>query len=491
MNAMLLHVPKGFSSDDWRRNYINIMPMGLLSIAHFANARGHDVKIMNAAVHGNREVALKLVVERIEGGRCEVVGLPLHWHLSGYDACWVAERIKAAFPACHVVLGGITATVLAEELLDACSAVDAIVRGDGELPFAAYLDELSKPPAARDLSSVPNLCWRRDGRPATNTAVYVAAAAEYSSFDFSVDDVLYDLAEYAAGPSLFDVIRGRPFDFSAERLEDKVYFLNVGRGCSLSCIYCAGSAVSFARYFHRREVVYRSVDAVLRSVKAAARTGFSKLHVCFDAPCAGKDDYFISLFTRIRREVPHDLSMLFETYDLPSTRFLDAFSASFKEAIVVVSPCFFDSEKMRRFKGYHFTREEMERALGEIRGYPNLQAFVYFAITPVEEWDDGRIVERVRYMRHLTETYGCKVSAMPVLAEPGSPWVSFPELYGEPAIPLTFRDFWEEWQKPLDSWSERLCHLPGVNGIVARIDELTENASLTSASLEPPDRPSP
>jgi len=298
-----------------------------------------------------------------------------------------------------------------------------------------------------------------------------------------VENVLFDLAEYAAGPSFFEVIEGRPFDFFTEKLADKVYFLNVGRGCSLSCIYCAGSSVSFARYFHRKEVMYRSVDAILETVKDAARTGFRKLHVCFDAPFPGKDDYFVSLFTRIREEVPHEMSMLFETYDLPSRRFLDAFSSSFQEAIAIISPCFFDPEKMRRFKGYFFGREEMERSLEEIGGYPNLKAFVYFAITPLEAWGDEQIVERVLYMRHLSETYGCKVSAMPVLAEPGSPWVAFPELFGELTIPLTFRDFWEEWQKPLDRWSEKLCHLPGVNRIVERIDELTQNASLTSANL--------
>jgi hypothetical protein len=491
MKAMLLHVPKGFSSDDWRRNYINIMPMGLFSIAHFANRRGHDVKVMNAAVHQNRETALRLVFDRMENGGFEVVGLPIHWHLSAYDACRAAEEIKRAFPAFRVVLGGITATVLAEELLEACGAVDAVVRGDGELPFAAYLDELARPPSARDLSSVPNLCWRQDGRPATNAETYVATQDAYSAFDFSVEDVLFDLAEYAAGPSFFDVIKGIPFDFFTEKLEDKVFFLNVGRGCSVSCVYCAGSSVSFARYFHRDRVMYRSVDAVLETVKGAARTGFRKLHVCFDAPCAGKDDYFVSLFTRTREEVPHEMSMLFETYDLPSRRFLDAFSSSFQKAIAILSPCFFDSEKMKRFKGYHFSRAEMERALEEIRGYPNLEAFVYFAITPLEEWGDERIAERVLYMRHLAKTYGCKVSAMPVLAEPGSPWVSFPELFGEPAIPLTFRDFWEEWQKPLDRWSEKLCHLPGVNRIVERIDELTQNASLASASLSRQDDSEP
>jgi hypothetical protein len=172
--------------------------------------------------------------------------------------------------------------------------------------------------------------------------------------------------------------------------------------------------------------------------------------------------------------------MLFETYLLPSKPFLDALSGSFKEAIAIISPCFFDPAKMRRFKGYHFGREEMERSLGEIGGYPNLKAFVYFAITPLEEWDDEKIAERVRYMGHLTRTYRCKASAMPVLAEPGSPWVSFPALFGEPSIPVTFEDFWDEWRRPLDRWSEKLCHLPGVNRIVARIDELTENASLTS-----------
>jgi hypothetical protein len=483
MNALLLHVPKGFSSDDWRHNYINIMPMGVFSIAHFARARGHDVKVMNAAVYRDRDAAFRLILRRIAEGDIRVIGMPIHWHLSAHDVCAVATRIKTEVPNCRIVFGGNTASVFAEEFLQACAAADGVIRGDGELPFAAYLDEIAQRARTQDLSNVPNLCWRRGGIPTTNHDVYVAARDELSSFDFSPTDVLPDIAEYANGPGMLEAMRGKPFDLIGERIEDRCFFLNVGRGCSLSCVYCAGSRVSFARYFHRGEVAYRSIDAVLETVRRAAGAGFRKLHVCFDAPRDGKDDYFASLFARIRQEVPHDMSMFFETYDLPTTRFLEAMSASFREAVAIVSPCFFDPERMRRYKGYRFTREEMERTLRTIGEYPNLKAFVYFAITPLERWDEAAIVERAGYMRYLARAYGCRASAMPILAEPGSPWVAFPELFGEPSIPLSFADFWDEWRKPLDRWSEKLCHLPGVNRIVARLDELTENPSLTAESL--------
>ena len=67
MRSMLLHVPKGFSSENWKHNYINIMPMGLFSIANFATRRGHSVRVMNSAVYNNMEAALATFGKAIHG----------------------------------------------------------------------------------------------------------------------------------------------------------------------------------------------------------------------------------------------------------------------------------------------------------------------------------------------------------------------------------------------------------------------------------------
>ena len=469
MRAMIIGVPKGFHHEQWDRNYINILPAGVFALANHANLHGHRVRVMNAAVHGSHEAAMEVITRRMQEYRVEVIGIPVHWHLVGYDACWAARRIKQAFPACRVVLGGITASVFPAELMGACEAVDAVIRGDGEEPLRRLLDQWQLPAPEQDLAAVPNLCWRDGDRVVTNAQRYVASDEELSALDFSIGETMFDVGEYANGPGMLDVVAGEAAAVAKERMEDLAFSLNIGRGCSLDCAYCAGSRVSFERHFGRPQVAFRSVDAVLATVKRAFELGFRKLHVCFDAQSPGKDDYFITLFNRIRAEVSADITLMYECYNLPREALLEAVSTCFAAGILIISPCFFDADKMRRYKGYRFTRRQMEASLARIAGYDNLRAFVFFAITSLESWDDQAIDRRVAYMRSLKERFGCRASAMPVLAEPGSPRVSFPGMYDGADVPLTFEDFWEQWQRPLDRWSETLCHMPDINRVVDRV----------------------
>ncbi|MBW2264049.1 MAG: cobalamin-dependent protein, partial [Deltaproteobacteria bacterium] len=275
MRALIVHVPMGFSRDDWSHNYINIMPMGVLSVANHANRNGHHVKVMNTAVLGSRDEALESVLERIEKERFEVVGFTLHWHLAAYDVMFAVEQVKARAPAVATVIGGSTASIHARELMALGASLDAVIQGDGEIPFARYLDEMSRGEEQRDLALVPNLHWRDpgSGHVAFTGLTHVANREQADSFDFG-PAALYGTRDYANGSSMFEAIRGDRTKTVEETIEDKWFFLNVGRGCNLNCIYCAGSRLAQERYFGRSEVVIRSVDAVVKTVRSAHEAGF-------------------------------------------------------------------------------------------------------------------------------------------------------------------------------------------------------------------------
>lgn len=98
MWAAILNVPKGFHSESWNHSFINIMPAGVFSIANYSRSRGHFVRVVNGAAFGDTQSALKSMFERLERWRCEVVGLPIHWHLSALDTLQVVGEIKARFP---------------------------------------------------------------------------------------------------------------------------------------------------------------------------------------------------------------------------------------------------------------------------------------------------------------------------------------------------------------------------------------------------------
>ncbi len=470
MKATIVHVPKGFSAEDWSHNFINFMPMGTYSVANYANARGHEVTILNTSVYGSTEAAFDRIFAEISRTGALVVGMPLHWHLAGADVLFVAGKIKERCPDVKIVLGGITASIFGEDLLRESSAIDAVVHGDGEEPFARYLSEIARGDAA-DLSVVPNLRYRRGSDIAYNGLSYVASQDEYSALDYGISKTVTDLTEYTNGPSMIDAVAGRSFDLRKEPIERKMFFVNLGRGCSYDCVYCAGCRESFAAHFARPKAMARPVDAVLRTMKDAYSLGFRRYHFCWDCAYPHRNDRLIELFRRAGRELGDDLAVLYEAYLPPDREFLQAASESFQQTSLILSPNFFSYETMRRYMGYAYTFEAMEACLREMAIFPNIVPLIFFGITPLEDWSPAGRVQKVNVMRRLKDRYGCRVSPMPIYAEPGSPWVSFPGVFNNHMFPFTFADFLAEWRKPLAPWNDRLTGMKDIAGIVREVDE--------------------
>lgn len=472
MKASIIHVPKGFAADDWSHNYINFMPMGAYCVANAALARGHGVTVLNTAVFGGREAALARIFDELKGNDSQVVGIPLHWHFSTVDVMWVAKRIKETCPGIHVAIGGITASILGEEIMSACQAVDAIIHGDGEEPFCRYLEELERGHGA-DLARVPNLRWRAGGNIVFNGIGYVASHEQYSALDFGISRTVSDLRQYPNGPTMVDAVAGRMRDLGAEPIERKIFFLNLGRGCSYDCIHCAGSRSTFKRYFCRSAPVVRALASVLGTVADAYRIGFRRFHVCWDCAFPDREAYLLDLVRGIRAKTNGDVSLIFEAYIPPSRRFLALCSESLVETSVILSPNFFEYETMRRFMGYSYTLEELKAGVREVQSHRGCSPFVYFGITPLEDWSVAGQEQKVRTLAQLRRELGCRISAMPIYAEPGSPWAHLPDVFGIHTFPLTFDDFLREWRKPLAPWNDVLSGVTDTNQIMAAIEQST------------------
>ncbi len=471
MNALIQAIPKGFWSADWRHNFINALPMGVLAIANHCNRRGHRVRVANAAVHGDRQTALDAMLRTIRDASIDVVGMPLHWHLSGYDVLRTAEFLKEAVPGLRVVLGGLTASVYPEQLLACSPSVDAVIVGDGEEPFCQVLDSLQASHRDADLSRVPNLVWRDGDLIRRNPVEYVASADELSALDFSPQASLTSLADYANGLRLQDAVKGIRCDLLRQPLDRRFFFMNIGRGCSFNCVYCGGSRAAHECFTGRKEVTIRSRASVVADFARCHAAGFRRFHICFDPVFAEKEQYFAGLFSEVRRVTGGGSHLLFEAYGLPSRAFLEAAARAFSWVGILISPCFFDAALRRTCKGYQFTDEEMESAISEIRAVDHCEAFVYFAVTALEDWSDAALAERLATIRRLRSRTNVEVSVLPIFLEPGSPWVSFPGLCGERRLPFSFEDFLREWRQPLDHWNDRLTGVEGTDRIMLRFEQ--------------------
>ncbi|HQQ94014.1 MAG TPA: DUF4080 domain-containing protein [Bacteroidia bacterium] len=121
----------------------------------------------------------------------------------------VCRRIKALNPDIRIMLGGPEVSYEWEEVIGR-EEVNYIIRGEGEIPFTAFLEHYGSP------EKVPSLVWKKDGMLIQNNL------AE----DFDLRN-LENIQPYADDPTT--------------SLSEKVLYLETSRGCPYKCEFCLAS----------------------------------------------------------------------------------------------------------------------------------------------------------------------------------------------------------------------------------------------------------
>ena len=125
---LLLIYPPWAVAEERGNSLMNCLPpLGILSIAAFVEARGHRVGVVD--VHAEKLIDTE-VIERVKARRPRVIGISVLTNMA-LPAHYIARLCKDAVPEAIVVCGGAHAEAMPEAML-ANSAIDAIVRGDGE-----------------------------------------------------------------------------------------------------------------------------------------------------------------------------------------------------------------------------------------------------------------------------------------------------------------------------------------------------------------------
>ncbi len=124
----------------------------------------------------------------------------------------IAKHLKEKFPEAYILFGGHNVSNTSSELLEENSYIDFLIHEEGEIPFAELLLALSE---EKDLSEVPNLSYRQNGK---------IIKTENKFYD------VWDLpSPYTSG--VFDKIM---------KNSDDVFYgiIETNRGCPYKCVYC-------------------------------------------------------------------------------------------------------------------------------------------------------------------------------------------------------------------------------------------------------------
>lgn len=198
-------------------------PLGLLAVGGPLIDDGHEVSLIDGEF-GPMPLD-DLVAEAVRRAP-EAVLFGHSGSSSGHPViAGVAARIRAALPDVRIVYGGVHPTYFWREILRDERQVDAIVRGEGEETARRLMAALE---SGGDLSDIPGVAFRRDGRPmATQPA-----------------PVIQTLDDYRVGWELIDHAR---YSYWGGK---RAVVIQFSRGCPHLCNYC-GQRGFWTRWRHR------------------------------------------------------------------------------------------------------------------------------------------------------------------------------------------------------------------------------------------------
>jgi len=415
--------------------------MGLLGLADLLSRHQISTEVVHLGVEWIEDHHFS-ILDYLKEKNPKIVALDLHWHHQSYDVLEVARKVKEAFPSLYLLLGGFTASFFHEEILRNFDVVDGVIRGEAETPILELVRALIE--GRGDLFSIPNLTWRRKGRVLVNPLSYVASEEDLNRLSFTNFPLLKNHSTYIRyiGQPFYVKRVSKEKNFWMYSLKSPIFDLPVGRGCPVQCTWCSGNIPSQQTITGRKEVTFRGIKEVLRSVREALSYGYETFHICFD-PYPRRPDYFLNLFSRIREE-RIQMECFFESFGLPTNDFIRSFKETFPgpKSLIALSPDV-APDRLRRFhKGNHYTNEDLIRCLEQLKNY-GVFCDLFFTIgVPFEREEDLR--QTIQLQKNIRSHYPNVrgIRTFTIEMEPGSPWHLDPEAFGIKTSLKNFMDFY-------------------------------------------------
>lgn len=411
------------------------IPVGVIGFVNLLRGQGWQVVGLNLPLELTLNPTFDLRTWLRDQAPAKLVLIDLHWYEHCFGALEVARAVKNIWPATPIVIGGLTASNFAEEILVNFPAVDFIIRGDAETPLkllAAYCygDDTVK------LADIPNLLYRQEGQPKQNVRAYFASPADLDALDFVNTDWLLHHRSYAA---MQHYGQGKLDLHNPTRLG---HWLTVGRGCVFNCAYCGGTQQAHEELAGRHGYVVRSPEKVVADTARLVELGYQQVALSLDIATFGVTWW--RPFFALLKEQGIKIGIYNEFFQLPNPEFLHQLGATadLAHTEVAISPLS-GNEAVRKKNGKFYTNERFLQMLQTLKRY-EIPIFIYFSLNlPGETF--ATFKETLQLAHTIGQTYPPHLLRMlnPChTLDPLSPMSRQPEAYGMTVHYKTFMDYY-------------------------------------------------
>jgi clorobiocin biosynthesis protein CloN6 len=383
-------------------------PVGFKTLQRYLGERGHDVKIVNLA-------SVLLRFPRIDIGAfvramdVRVFGIDLHWMVHVQGALEIARLLKTTHPDVPVILGGISSTYYADELIG-LPYVDMVMRGyDTHEPMLALMDALR---SGGSLSRVPNLLWK-------------------DQTDGVVDNGMAHLpSEFACGIDWAEM----PPEPGRTSLPILEVLSMQNAGCSYNCPWCGGSRSAFERVFGKRPAMARkSLDQVAYEFETMARIPRQERYHFYSVGSYNEPRKRFAFFLD-QVAGSNFRSISYEQFQLTPDDVLDAMVRAHPRTTITLSPESHDVRVATLAGRGVYSMDEMERWIAKALD-KGIHAIDIWFFIGMPEQDERSVFETVDYCGRLLERFeGQRVTPflcpMIPFLDPASTFFVHPEDHG-------------------------------------------------------------
>jgi len=430
-DLVLLHAPSVY---DFRRESIvygpvsdlvpstpifEMYPVGFSSISHYLQKNGLNVRIINLALQMLKSPTFDAdqFIGKLKSPA--IFGIDLHWMPHCHGSVEIAKIVKKHHPKTPVVFGGFSSSYFHLELIER-PEIDFVMRGDTTEEPMRQLVEAVK--SGGNLSTIPNLTWKKDGQVVVNE--FSNVPADIDEFTIGYNEMVRSVFRYRDFTGVIPFMDWTRYNIMAAF---------IGRGCKLNCVFCGGSCFTFKNTMNRPEMAFRTPEAFLNDVRTISHLSRGPIFLLGDPVLAGRE--YTEAVLKGLRDLKIPNKIIVEFYAPPDPEIFDLVDKYLHDYSYEMSVESHD-EEVRKAIGKGYTNTDFEACLAAALKHKNCERFDLYFMVGMPEQTYDKTMATVEYCRELYRKFNNDKRLLPFISplapflDPGSRAFVNPEEHG-------------------------------------------------------------